>query len=163
MYIREGTAIVTQQEKVPNGTRQQMNNLFQRLCSVSLRRRRSKPLYRRVRGAAATQAMLFSILSVVEKGSLVICDRKFSFSHRTSRVEPSPLLRDNFLKDPDFPGKIDNIPLPGVSLEVSLPLQYRLSKKSLVRFLYGAGPLATSSLTWPLCGLKRSLLSQRNS
>ena len=90
-----------------------------------------------------------SILSVVEKGSLVICDRKFSFSHRTSRVEPSPLLRDNFLKDRDFPGKIDNIPLPGVSLEVSLPLQYRLSKKSLVRFLYGAGPLATSSLTRP--------------
>ena len=34
MHTRKGTTIVTQQEKVTNETRQQMNNLFQRLCSV---------------------------------------------------------------------------------------------------------------------------------
>ena len=34
MHNRKGTTIVTQQEKVTNETRQQMNNLFQRLCSV---------------------------------------------------------------------------------------------------------------------------------
>ena len=34
MHTREGTTIVTQQEKVKKETRQQMNNLFQRLCSV---------------------------------------------------------------------------------------------------------------------------------
>ena len=31
MHTREGTTLVTQQEKVKNETRQQMNNLFQRL------------------------------------------------------------------------------------------------------------------------------------
>ena len=30
-HTRKGTTIVTQQEKVTNETRQQMNNLFQRL------------------------------------------------------------------------------------------------------------------------------------
>ena len=34
MYTREGTTIESQQEKVKNETRQQMNNLFQRLFSV---------------------------------------------------------------------------------------------------------------------------------
>ena len=34
MHTRKGTTIVTQQEKVTNETRQQMNNLFQRLWSV---------------------------------------------------------------------------------------------------------------------------------
>ena len=34
IHTRKGTTIVTQQEKVTNETRQQMNNLFQRLCSV---------------------------------------------------------------------------------------------------------------------------------
>ena len=34
MRTRERKTIVTQQEKVKNETRQQMNNLFQRLCSV---------------------------------------------------------------------------------------------------------------------------------
>ena len=31
MHTRKGTTIVTQQEKVTNETRQQMNNLFQKL------------------------------------------------------------------------------------------------------------------------------------
>ena len=44
-----------------------------------------------------------------------------------------------------------------------LPRYNRLSKNSFVRFLYGAGPLPTSSLTWPLRGLKSSLHSLRNS
>ena len=34
MHNRKGTTIVTQQEKVTNEIRQQMNNLFQRLFSV---------------------------------------------------------------------------------------------------------------------------------
>ena len=34
---------------------------------------------------------------------------------------------------------------------------YRLSKKSFVRFLYGVGPLATSSLAWWFRSLKSSL------
>ena len=39
----------------------------------------------------------------------------------------------------------------------------RLSKKSFVRFLYSAGRVANLSLAWPLCGLKSSLRSVRNS
>ena len=34
MHTRKGKTIVTQQEKVTNETGQQINNLFQRLCSV---------------------------------------------------------------------------------------------------------------------------------
>ena len=39
----------------------------------------------------------------------------------------------------------------------------RLSKQYFVRFLYGAGPLVTLSLAWPLRGLKSSLCSLANS
>ena len=39
----------------------------------------------------------------------------------------------------------------------------RLSKQYFVRFLYGAGPLVTSSLAWLLRGLKSSLRSLTNS
>ena len=45
MYAREGTTIVTQQEKIKNETRQQMNNLF-------------------------LKALLCSILSIIEEASL---------------------------------------------------------------------------------------------
>ena len=48
-----------------------------------------------------SKALLGSILSVVEKASLVICNGQFSFSQRTSQVEPSPLL----LKSPTLPWK----------------------------------------------------------
>ena len=41
-----------------------------------------------------SKALLCSILSVVEKASLVICNGQFP--HRTSQVEPSPLLLDTF-------------------------------------------------------------------
>ena len=45
------------------------------------------------------------LLSVVEKASLVICNWQFSFSHRTSQVEPSPLLLDTFFKSSTLPWK----------------------------------------------------------
>ena len=44
-----------------------------------------------------SKALFCSILSVVEKASLVICNGQFSISHQTSQVEPSPLLLDTFL------------------------------------------------------------------
>ena len=43
--------------------------------------------------------------SVVEKASLVICNAQFSFLHRTSQVEPSPLLLDTFFKSSTLPWK----------------------------------------------------------
>ena len=52
-----------------------------------------------------SKALLCSILSVVEKASLVICNGQFSFSHRTSQVEPSPLLLDTFFKSSTLPWK----------------------------------------------------------
>ena len=56
MYTRKGTTIVTQQEKVTNETRQQMNNLFIFLI----------------------YSALFNP-SVVEKASLAIREGQFSF------------------------------------------------------------------------------------
>ena len=67
MHTREGTTIVTQQEKVKKGNPETDEQFI-------------------------SKALLCSILSVVEKASLVICNGQFSFSHRTSQVEPSPLL-----------------------------------------------------------------------
>ena len=62
VHTREGTTIVTQQEKVTNETRQQM-------------------------------ALLCSILSVVEKASLLICDWQFSFSHRQAKLTQAHFTR----------------------------------------------------------------------
>ena len=70
--------------KVENETQQQMNNLFQRLPA---------------------KALLCSILSVVEKASLGICNGQFSFSYRTSQVEPNPLLLHTFFKSSTLPWK----------------------------------------------------------
>ena len=50
-----------------------------------------------------SNALLCSIFSVVEKASFVICDGQFSLSHRTSQVEPSPLLQDKFSKISTLP------------------------------------------------------------
>ena len=62
MHTREGTTIVTQQEKVTNETRQQMNNLFQRLCSVrSLCCRESIFSYLRRAVFILSQANFYSI------------------------------------------------------------------------------------------------------
>ena len=96
---RKGTTIVTQQEKVANETRQQ------RLCSV--------------------RSFLFS---GKHHNHIVVCDGQFSFSQRTSQVEPSPFLLDTFSKSPTLPWLINNIPLPGVFLEASLPLQSTFKK-----------------------------------
>ena len=121
--------------KVENETRQQMNNLFQRLCSV-----RSFLLSRKH----------------------LICDGQFSFSHRASQVETSPLLLDTFSKSSTFPWK-NWQQTASWSFSWSLVSRYnRLSRQSFVR-LYGAGPLATSSLAWLLRGQKSLPSSLRNS
>ena len=98
MHTRKGTTIVTQQEKVTNETRQQMNNLFQRLCSV-----RSFLLSRKLHQLFAT-------------GS-------FHFRTGQAKLSQAHFYSIHFLKVRHFPGKIDNKPLPGVFLEASFPLQ----------------------------------------
>ena len=80
MHTRVGTTIVTQQEKVKKGNPATDEQFI-------------------------SKALLCSILSVVEKASLVICNGQFSFSHRTSQVEPSPLLLDTFSKSSTLPWK----------------------------------------------------------
>ena len=77
MHTREGTTIVTQQQKVKNETWQQF----------------------------ISKALLCSILPVVYIASLLICDGQFSFSHRASQVEPSPLLLDTISKSSTLPWK----------------------------------------------------------
>ena len=124
MHTRKGTTIVTQQEKVTNETRQQMNNLFQRLCSV--------PSF----------CCRESIFSYLRRAVVILSQANFYSIH--------------FLKVRHFPGKIDNKPLPEFFLKL-LSRYNRLSKKSFVRFLYGAGPVANLSLAWPLRDLKSSL------
>ena len=52
-----------------------------------------------------TKALPRSILSVVEKASVVNCDGQFSFSHRTSLVEASAFLLDTFSKSLTLPWK----------------------------------------------------------
>ena len=59
MHTRKGTTIVTQQEKVTNETQQQMNNLFQTLCSV--RSRESIFSYLRRAVFILSQANVYSI------------------------------------------------------------------------------------------------------
>ena len=127
-HTRKGTTIVTQQEKITNETRQQMNNLFQRLCSV--------------RSFCCRE----SIFSYLRRAVFILSLANFCSIH--------------FLKVRHLPGKIDNKPLPFLKL---LSSYNRLSKKSFVRFVYGAGPVANSSLAWPLRGLKSWLRSLRNS
>ena len=77
MHTKEGTTIVTQQERLK--TNPASDEQF------------------------TSKVLLCSILSVVEKASLVICNGQFSFSHRTSQVDPSPLLLDTFLKSATLP------------------------------------------------------------
>ena len=84
--------------KVENETRQQMNNLFQRLCSV-----RSFLLSRKLHQLFAT-------------GS-------FHFRTGQAKLSQAHFYSIHFLKVRHFPGKIDNKPLSGVFLETSFPLQ----------------------------------------
>ena len=85
--------------KVENDTRQQMNNLFRRLCSV-----RSFLLSRKFHYLFATGSFHFRTGQA-----------KLSHAHFYSTI--------HFLKVRPFPGKIDNEPLPGVFLEACFPLQ----------------------------------------
>ena len=86
-----------------------------------------------------SKALLCLIVSVIEKASLVICDWQFSFSQRTSQVEPSPLLLDTFSKSSTLPWQ-NRQHTASWMFFLKLPSLYnRLSKKSFVRFLYGAG------------------------
>ena len=85
--------------KVENDTRQQMNNLFQRLCFV-----RSFLLSRKFHYLFATGSFHF------RSGQA-----KLSHAHFYSTI--------HFLKVRPFPGKIDNKPLPGVFFEACFPLQ----------------------------------------
>ena len=98
MHTREGTTIVTQQEKVANEIRQQMNNLFQRLCSVR-----------------------YFLLS--RKHHYLFATGSFHFRTGQAKLSQAHSYSIHFLKVRHFPGKIDNKPLPGVFLEASLPLQ----------------------------------------
>ena len=77
MHTSEGTTIMTQQEKL-----------------------KTKPDNRFI-----SKALLCSILSVVEKASLVICNGQFSFSQRTTQVELSPPLLDTIFKSSTLPWK----------------------------------------------------------
>ena len=108
-----------------------MNNLFQRLCSVR------------------------SFL-LVEKASLVNCNGQFSFSHRTSQVEPSQLLLDGFFKSSTLPWRNRNKPLPRVFLEASFLLQQTF--KTVVRpiFIWRGTSRDFSS---PLAGLRPKKLA----
>ena len=98
IHTREGTTIVTQQEKVKKETRQQMNNLFQRLCSV--------------------RSFLLS-----RKHHYLFATGSFHFRTGQAKLSQAHFYSIHFLKVRHFPGKIDNKPLPGVFLEASLPLQ----------------------------------------
>ena len=135
MHTREGTTIVTQQEKAKNETRQQIyfkgSSLFDPFCCLeSIYLFATGSSHFRTGQAKMSQAHFYSI---------------------------------HFLKVQHFPGKINRF------LEFFLKLLFhynRLSKQSFVRFLYGAGPLATLSRTWPLRGqqsLPRSLRNSLNS
>ena len=137
MYTREGTTIVTQQEKVKNEIRQQMNYLFQRLFSV------------------------WSFLLSREHHYLFAMGC-FHFCTGQAKLSQAHFYSIHFYKVRHFPGKIDNKLLLGVFLEASFPLQYTF-KTELHPILYGAGPLMTTSLTWLLCGLKCSLCVLTNS
>ena len=126
--------------RVDSETRQQMNNLLQRLCSVrsfllsvacnklsylgerseprenaqaSREAARGRPRQSRLL-SRASRACTFhdipqmeSLLAgyVVKKASLVICNGLFLFSHRTSQVEPRPLLLDTVFKSSTLPWK----------------------------------------------------------
>ena len=136
MYTREGTAIESQQEKVKNETRQQMNN----------------NIYFKGFSRFGPFCCLESIITYLRWAVFIFALGKPSWAKPTFK---------QFLKVRHFPGEIDNKPLPGV---LKLLSRYnRLSKQSFVRFLYDEGPLATSSPAWPLRGQKSLPRSLRNS
>ena len=74
--------------KVENETRQQMNNLFQRLCSV--------------------RSFLLS-----RKHHYLFATGSFHFHTGQAKLSQAHFYSIHFLKVRHFLGKIDNIPLPG--------------------------------------------------
>ena len=87
------------------------------------------------------------------EGSLVICDGQLSFSQRKSQIDPSSLLLDTFSKS-------STLPWQNWQHTASWSFSRSFFPATIVfQFLYDAGPLATSSLAWPLRGLKSSLRS----
>ena len=124
MHTREGTTIVTQQEMVKNETRRQMNNLFQRLCSV--------------------QSFLLS-----RKYDYSFATGSFHFRTGQAKLSKAHFYLMHFLKVRHFPEKLTTNRFLEFFLKL-LSRYNRLSKQSFVRFLYGAGRLATSSFAWPL-------------
>ena len=98
MHTREGKTIVTQQEKVKNETRQEMNNLFQRLCAI------------------------WSFL-LSRKHHFLFATGSFHFRTGQAKLSKAHFYSIHFLKVRHFPGKVDNKPLPGVFIEASLLLR----------------------------------------
>ena len=137
MHTREGTTIVTQQEKVKNETRQQF----------------------------ILKALLCSILSVVQKASLLICDGSFHFRTGQAKLSQAHSYSIHFLKVRHFPGKIGNKPLPGVFLEASLPLQQtvktvlRRTSRDFVARLTASQPKKVAPLAKKLVKLDSAVVS----
>ena len=108
MHTGEGTAIVTQQEKVKDETRQQMNNLFQRLFSV--------------------RSFLLS-----KKHHYLFATGSFHFRTGQAKLSQAHFYSIQFLKVRHFPGKIDNKPLPAQDPEeMCLSLEHQNPSKTSV-------------------------------
>ena len=138
MHTRGGTTIVTQQEKSKTKPNNRWTIYF---CSL-----------------------LCSFLSFVEKA--YDCDGQFSFPHQTSQVEPNALLLNTFSKSSTCSWK-NRQQTASWSLSWSFsPATIDFQNSPSFDFYMArdlSRPLATSSLAWPLGGLKSSLRSLRNS
>ena len=162
IHTRKGTTIVTQQEKVTYKTRQEMNNLFQRLCSVRSFST-SFPGFSPTRPTERTRRA--GRREPWERGWILLLSRKHLqlFATGSFHFEPSQLLLDKFAKSSTLPWK-NRQQTASWSVFLKLLSRYnRLSKTSFVRCLYGAGPVANLSLAWPPRGVKSSLRLLRNS
>ena len=137
MHTREGTTIVTQQEKLKTKLDNRLTIYFKGFAMFD-------PFCCRE-----------SVISYLQWAVFIFALDKPSWAKPT-------FTRYISLKVRHFPGKVDNKPLPGVFLEASFRYNRR-SKQYFIRFLYGAGPLVTSSLAWLLRSLKSSLRSLTNS
>ena len=137
MHTREGTTIVTQQEKLKTKPDNRWTIYF--------------------KGSALFDPFCCreSFISYLQRAVFI--------SHRTSQVELSSLLLDTFFKSSTLPWK-NRQQTASWSFFLKLLSRYnRLSKQSFVRFLYCAGLLVTSPLAWLLRSLKSSLRSLANS
>ena len=92
--------------------RQQMNNLFQRLCSV--------------------RSFLLS-----RKDHYLFATSSFHFRNLQAKLSQANFYSVHCLKVRHFPGIIDNIPLTEVFLEASLPLQKTVKRVLCPIFIWG--------------------------